>query len=93
VKGNREALSIEHQPECVTVGLMERHLSLLGYYSTLRSAEQMALLHGFIEFVSQLIDPAPERLVCVFNRVCCLPINMLLRELGDKHHAIHPIHM
>lgn len=93
MKGNGEGFSIDHQPKCLTARLMERHVSLLGYYSTLHSAEQMALLHGFIEFVSQLIDHAHERLVCVFDRVCCSTINMLLGQLGDKHHAIRPIHM
>ncbi len=65
VKGNRDDLSTDHQQKCVTAELIEWHLSLLGYYSTVRIAEQMALLRGFIEFVSQLIDPAHERLVCI----------------------------
>ncbi len=88
VKGNRDDLSTDHQQKYVTAGLIEWHLSLLGYYSTLRIAEQVALLHGFIEFVSQLIDPAHERLVCVFNRVCCSLFDMLPGQLGDKHNAI-----
>lgn len=92
-KGNGEGFSIDHQPECLTARLMERHVSLLGYYSTLRSAEQMALHREFIEFVSQLIDHAHELLVCVFDRVFCSTINMLLGQLGDKHHVICPIHM
>lgn len=75
MKGNGEGFSIDHQPECLTARLMERHVSLLGFYSTLHSAEQMALLHGFIEFVSQLIDHARERLVCV-----CLTVSAARRS-------------